>query len=282
MNEIKLKISPQISVLEIDIQNENGEVLVQNLKQGISRKKLSNGHIETRLEDIRETTQVKVTFVNELDNYTVYNSSITLIPSHKENVYSNLVYYRLLKQFMNSKELFYYDSKTGNEVGRAKGPCTTVTNEEIDNNISFFEKLNNIQNYFNIEYTVPDEIIDEDIYWVNVVNKLVQSGFVQIGKCTLKIPQEDMEICDDNAFEDSIRNKKIFMMQVVYQYIEIWNTPIDFKDSLVMIIPEAYCEVNDEKTISIHSLHDPILIFKPAKPELDIQALVDAARKGEL
>lgn len=281
-DKIKLKISPQIAVLEIDIQNENREVLVQNLKQGISRKKLSNRHIEARLEDIRETTQVKVIFVNELDNHSIYNSSITLMPSDKESVYSNLLYYRLLKQFVNSKELFYYDSKTGLEVGRAKGPSIKITNEEIDNNISLFEKLNCIQNYFKIKYTVPDKISEEDIYWINVVYKLIQSGFVQIGKCTLKVAQEDMDICNDDAFENSIRNKEPFMMQVHYQYIQIWNIPVNFEDDLLMVIPEAYCEVNNDKTISIYSAIDPILTFKTVNPELDIQALADIARQGNL
>ena len=281
-DRIKLIISPQVATLEIDIQNECREVLVQNLKQGISRRRLPNGHIEARLEDIRETTQVKITFVNEIDRNVLYSTSLTLSPSHKESVYSNLCYYRLLKQFVNSKELFYYDSNTGAEVGQAKGLSGAITNDEIDNRISLFDKLRRIQNYFNIMYTVPNEISDGDVYWINVVFELIQSGFAQIGKCTLKAAQEDMDIRNGDAFDDCLKKKAPFMMQAHYQYIEIWNTSIDFEDSLLMVIPEAYSEVNDDRTISIHSVIDPILIFKKANPELDIQALVDQARQGEL
>lgn len=281
-DRIKLTISPQFATLEIDIQNESGEVLVQNLKQGISRQKLPNGHIEAKLEDIRETTQVNITFVNEIDLNVLYSTSLTLSPRHKESVYSNLCYYRLLRQFLNSKELHYYDSNTGAEVGQAKGLSGAITNKEIDNNISLFEKLRRIQDRFNITYTVPDEISYEDINWINIVFELIHSGFSQVGKCNLTVASENIDIRNRQAFDDCLKKKTPFKMQAHYQYIEIWNTSIDFGDSLLMVIPEAYSEVNDDRTISIHSVIDPILIFKKANPELDIQALIDQARKGAL
>lgn len=281
-DRIKLTISPQVATLEIDIQNESGEVLVQNLKQGISRQKLPNGHIEAKLEDIRETTQVNIIFVNEIDRNVLYSTSLTLSPRHKESVYSNLCYYCLLKRFLNSKELHYYDSNTGAEVGQAKGLSGAITNEEIDNNISLFRKLLCIQDCFNITYTVPDEISYEDINWINVVFELIHSGFAQIGKCTLTVASENIDIRNRQAFDDCLKKKTHFMMRVHYQYINIWGKAINFEDELLLVMPESYSEINDDQTISIHSIIDPILIFKKANPELDIQALIDQARKGAL
>lgn len=188
----------------------------------------------------------------------------------------------MLSKRLNSKELHYYDSNTGAEVGQAKGLSGAITNEEIENSISLFEKLRCIQDRFNITYTVPDEISCEDIYWINVVFELIHSGFAQVDKCNLMVASENIDIRNRQAFDDCLKKKIHFMMQVHYQYINIWDKAINFEDELLLVMPESYSEVNDDRTISIHPVVNPILIFKKANPKPDIQALVDQARKGAL
>jgi hypothetical protein len=250
--EFNFQIVPELKTLEIDLEDEHGECIIQNLKQGINREILPDNKLKVTLVDLRNNSPIKVKFVYTYEGTTIVESNIELFVENIESAKVRLQEDLLFKHFRDSKYLKIRNSNTGEYVGKFSGVSISKTENTLENEIAFYNKIVEIEDYFETKFILPNPICSDDYNNVQILFNTIKDGFFILNGGEYIFSNSSIS---EKITEDSQSHNHILIY--CYPEIELFDKgDLNSDDSIVWILPD--CDY-----IDIESGHLKIECKKP-------------------
>lgn len=235
--DIKITIIPPLDRIIINIENENGEVLIDSLEQGIKREYLPNGDLKVMMIDLRKCKDVSINFTNIFRNGRLVITSINLTNNNDDTVKGRLTYYGLLKKFSMSKNLIYRNSKDGKYYGEGIGITTNKSIDEIEANIELYKKIQKIQDTFFIIFKLPQSFDYEEIEVVRYMYDLIEKGQTTFDGFIIHL-----EKSNTTTFTKETK----MMIHAQFEYVVLFRQRINLQKASITM-PLAYVKEETDK-----------------------------------
>ena len=228
---IIISVQPPIDTQFVTVENEDGEILIDNLRQGIFRQPQINGDLKVTLRDLREGISVTSDFINIFHNNMIISSSIHLENNNSRTVSGWISYFSLLKRLRLSENLIFRDKKTGQFYGKCSGINSDMSLDQIDNALALYKKLQKIQDENSIIFSMPQQFNDGNVTNINMLYDLYTKGD---SKIDVSISIKKSQIVKEGSWNKE--NK--FILSSTLKYICLFDVKIDLIDSY-LVMPQA-------------------------------------------
>lgn len=275
-------ISPMANVLEMDICDGAGNPILLRLKQRITREVLSNGNLQLTLNGVDGGGKMEVIITCELMESSSGKVTFRFINKKPQDVYANLIYFKLLKKIHLADALVCYQSATGEEICRSEHFSDLPPLSEIEYNIAFYQSIQKVQKHFSIQFDLPNEYEIEDVNWLEKVAILLRDGIAIIKGIKLPNVFQGVDVERMQSYQDLIKEGNKCLFSAVLNPIRIWNAQIDFGDDLILILPKAHGELNEAGQIEIVPDTVGLLVLQSKFPEDDCHSIAQKYLRGEL
>ncbi len=253
-SDMKIVINPPLDSLVVNIENENGDVLVERLEQGIMREYLPNGDLKVSMIDTRKDFDVSINLTNIIRSKNIINTTISLVSNKDESVRGRLTYYGLLEKFSVSKKLILRNSQTGKYSGEFCGIKSILSIEDIRQRIEFYKKIQKIQDTFYTLFKLPNNFDYDDIQAVDHMYDLAVCGQAQIDSCSFSIKKSD-----DTEFIKTSKENRV-MIYAQFNYIIMFEQKINL-DKASIILPLVCIKEENDKECVLETIIPSLIIW---------------------
>ena len=231
---MRVLIKPQFDYIKLQLENEEGDVLVPNKKYKIERENKGDSIVAHMLDEFSDG-QLITNFEIEISS-TDPLSIVTRIQINQRisgRVSGTIELYNLLEKIYSSEEVVGRDIEKDRIVMKGSLPNDKETEKCLKETRKFYKKLRKLENDFNVRFNIPETIDEEEITNVFEICDLLEKGVVKTsgGKITIKSDQIQIE---QGSIEDLIKQKYIALMYH-YQKIEVLNVELPIANFLRIV-----------------------------------------------
>ena len=272
LESLKILMIPSKTELKIDIENDIGEKIINNIRMKVLREVVGNNEISVRLVSVDESekSEIEISFIAQ--EIGMKDISIKFSVKDNSDVHSRLSCFVQVKKIIEANSLVFRDTKTNDPVGNTGSAKLPINIELLDQQIDFFRKVVRIQDSLNIKFMLPDTIYEDDLKFVNQVYELIKNGWIEIESIGYNV--HDSEIVDEKfrEFRESNPDADIsFHCNIIY--IEILGRKVEFKKDLYYYIPKIQIDdlVNHG---NVKPNGNALLVYQPYFGESNIDEIV--------
>ena len=260
-----LSIVPPKIIFRINLEDEYGNILMENLELQVSRELLTNGNIRITLNDIRKNAMVNITIfiesasIDDNSNYNIISSSTNLKISDYTNPKHQLHYFSLIGKVLD-KNILIIDSNTHEQIGMLGGIAwdADLTVEKICIIKEFYQHIIYLENELKIKISIPEVITMDNIENVKELFNLAKTGFYQKNDkgSTLNLYGVTLSVSN----EVFIGNRLGFKFN--FGACKLFEQEIKFSDDVIFFQPEGICKLIDKEKITLECLENSCCFIK--------------------
>lgn len=222
---MRVLIKPQFDYIKLQLENEEGDVLVPNKKYKIERENKGNSIVAYMLDEFSDgqlitNFEIEILSINPLRIVT----HIQINQRIPGRVSGTIELYNLLEKIYSSEKVIGRDIEEDRIVMQGSLPNSKETVKCLKESRMFYKKLRKLENVFNVRFNIPEIIEEEEVINVFRICDLLEKGVIKTsgGKITLNSDQIQIE---QGSVEELIKHKHIVLMYH-YQKIEVLNVEI--------------------------------------------------------
>ena len=231
---MRVLIKPQFDYIKLQLENEEGDVLVPNKKYKIERENKGDSIVAHMLDEFSDG-QLITNFEIEISSTDPLRivTRIQINQRIQGRVSGTIELYNLLEKIYSSEEVVGRDIEKDRIVMKGSLPNDKETEKCLKETRKFYKKLRKLENDFNVRFNIPETIDEEEITNVFEICDLLEKGVVKTsgGKITIKSDQIQIE---QGSIEDLIKQKYIALMYH-YQKIEVLNVELPIANFLRIV-----------------------------------------------
>ena len=252
IEKMVVQIAPQFDFLSFQIEDNQGDILIQNKKYKIERE--SDGEIIiAHLRDLYSTEQLITNFDVEICESKPF-SAITHINVQQRDpssLSSNITFCNLMQNIYDSKIIVGRDIGEDRVIWRGGGFSTESDQiiEKIKIRSRFYKNLRKLENYFGVQFTIPDIVEPEEMVNAKQVCDLLDKGIVSVDIGKITITPEQFTI-NDGKLEDFMGEKNISLLYY-YKEITVLNVKIPAESYFRVVNFIKSIHFDDEKNIEM-------------------------------
>jgi hypothetical protein len=269
MEDPSLKAIPQKKYVFLDIEVSNNEVLFSNLKFEMSKHSVSGSKTEYKLNsvngDICSIINMVWTFPNGENK--VLNTKFKITIQNSANVRHRLQHYLVLEKILKNNEFVIRESTTKSLIAKGSDIVQDKITANYKEHIDFFTKVLKIQDYFRVNFTLPNDIFTDDEQLVRIVYDLITIGYAKVVEkpYDLEIVPIDFEKLNNVG---SYNNKILYRVNV--ESIEIFGFKINLNMTAEKVIMNGSLESLGRNIYRLSTNSPAVVVYKPVFGDDDI------------
>lgn len=265
ISKMILNIVPPKIIFHVNLEDEYGNILMENLELQVSRELLSNGNIRISLTDIRKNAMINITLIfesspiEENSKYKIVSSSTNLKKSDYTDPKCQLSFFTLLEKMID-KTVLIVDVNTHKQIGMFGEITwdTDLTIEKITFLKEFYQNIIYLQNELKIKINIPEEIAIEDMENIKTLFNLVKIGFNLNNDKGNTITLSGVNLLNNN--DECIGKKYAFMFS--FERFKIFGQEIKLIENINFFLPNGICKNIDNEKISLECLESSFCFIK--------------------
>lgn len=244
--DMKIKIVPPKTILNISIQNEENEILFDSKIYNISRNKLENGDLEVTWNDVSENQDITVTIksifrnAKSIEDTKIISSTISISNSSKDTVIGRLNYYRVFKKLISAKKIIYRDKETGLYIGEGKGFKSGISIDIINKQIEIYKQLITIQDSFNTRFIMPDKFDFELIDTIRQIYELISYGKTTMSEYDFTFKKSELYL------QNKLEIDSVIMITADIKTIQLLGKTLNFGNTTIIVPKAKLSEITNE------------------------------------
>ena len=227
-NPTRVVITPPRTKYSISIETSEYDVIIPKYDVYFTRE-LIEDNIVTTWNDISENANVilnlKAIFSKE--NKKTKGFKFKINAKNPKDVYSQYNFYKILKKFKLSNKIVFRDNLTHNILLETSAINVNISNEDLDYFIKLYSNALWVQDKYNIKLSVPKEVTYDEYVTIEML-KNVKDKKYYVFPNNLKISCI-VQYDENYEKQNQIDEEKLYMAGYESQYIDVWDTRINFE-----------------------------------------------------
>lgn len=249
-----LKIKPQFTYFRFQVENDEGDILVQDREYKIERECKEDGiHVDMVETNLSGQLGINFEWILNDNDMTHCILNINVVQHNEKRVSSNLEFCNLMESIWNSAEVIGRNILDNREIFKSSG--ISSKNMELIENLalrkSFYKNLRKLENKFSISFNVPNKIEKEEVENVHQISELLKVGIVNTGSGKMTIEPPGFEIDEEQRTELVSGKKFVFLYH--YQTITVLDVDIPITDYIRVVMFSDDITIEENKIVMHYS-----------------------------